>query len=211
MIKRSFGLGVNLIKELDTINNASCFYRNDKRTFIINWFYKVYGNLIQSILLSLNYIFLVVYYESLASVAYLLKYDAFFFNYISLLDISVVDYPARSKRFELNYIFIIYGINTRVILKTTVGKYTPVMSFSKFYSSAGWLEREAWDMFGVFFSHHADLRRILTDYGFSGHPLLKDYPVTGYFDIYYNDSLQAICHKPLELSQNLRFYKFLKP
>jgi len=138
---------------------------------------------------------------SLAKFNLILRFDA-------LMDISVVDYPNRLRRFELNYVFLSYKTEHRIIVKLFTDNVKPVCSINNIYPSSNWLEREVWDMFGIKFLFHPNLRRILTDYGFKGHPLRKDFPLSGYIDIYYNDSTQTIAAAPLEISQNMRFYHF---
>ena len=130
----------------------------------------------------------------------------------SLTDIVVVDNPTASTgRFCLNYYFLSYNYNFRVILKIFTNLLRPVISISNFYSSANWLEREAWDMYGIKFLLHNDLRRILTDYGFQGHPLRKDFPLIGFVELRYDDSNRSIVLEPVELSQDYRFFKFSNP
>ncbi|MFP6731978.1 MAG: NADH-quinone oxidoreductase subunit C, partial [Alphaproteobacteria bacterium] len=104
-----------------------------------------------------------------------------------LMDVCGVDYPDRDERFEVVYNLLSLKHNFRVRVTLSCGEETPVPSVSSIFSSAGWWEREAWDLYGIYFSDHADLRRILTDYGFEGHPLRKDFPLTGYKEIRYDD------------------------
>jgi len=129
----------------------------------------------------------------------------------SLLDIICIDYPNRIDRFEINYHLLSYVYNFRINLKTIVNKNFGLISISDIYESANWLEREIWDMFGVFFFNHPDLRRILTDYGFEGFPLRKDFPLTGFLEVYYDEQKKKISLEPIELSQDYRFFDFLNP
>jgi NADH-quinone oxidoreductase subunit C len=131
------------------------------------------------------------------------------FQFKILSDICVVDFFAKTKRFELSYNFLSVRYNFRLILKTYV--VAGIQSITSVFNSAIWLEREAWDMFGVFFFNHPDLRRILTDYGFDGFPLRKDFPLTGYVEVRYDDSIASIVYEPLEMSQGYRFFNFISP
>jgi len=126
-----------------------------------------------------------------------------------LNDICVVDYPEKMDRFEINYNLLSVKYNFRVFIKS----YTPayISSISGLYNSANWIERECWDMFGIFFTNHPDLRRILTDYGFEGFPLRKDFPLTGYIEIRYDDEKSNIVYEPLEMSQEYRLFNFTSP
>jgi len=128
-----------------------------------------------------------------------------------LMDISGVDYPERGKRFELNYIILSIKYNVRIEVKVGVGEEEGIETVSKEYVSAGWLEREVWDMYGVYFKKHKDLRRILTDYGFSGYPLRKDFPLSGYVEVRYDDEEKSIVLEPIEMVQEFRYFHFLSP
>lgn len=132
-----------------------------------------------------------------------------FFQCKSLLDIYCVDYPTRSRRFELSYLLLSYRYNVRITVRTIVTKNLSVSSVSSVFSSASWLEREIWDMFGVFFFDHNDLRRILTDYGFEGFPLRKDFPLTGFLELKYDDQKKKVVCEPLQLVQDYRYFDFL--
>lgn len=132
-------------------------------------------------------------------------------QYKVLIDITAVDYPSRTLRFEVVYNLLTVHYNARIRIKICVDEYTPVHSVTSIFSSAGWWEREVWDMFGIFFSTHPDLRRILTDYGFEGHPLRKDFPLTGYVEVRYDDSEKRVRTEPLELSQEYRSFDFSSP
>jgi NADH-quinone oxidoreductase subunit C len=130
----------------------------------------------------------------------------------ALLDIAVTDNPvAADGRFGLLYSFWCYQRGLRFFLKTFTTSALPVQSLSDIFPSANWLEREAWDLFGVRFLNHSDLRRILTDYGFRGHPLRKDFPLMGYLEIRYEDNFRSLVFEPVELSQEFRLFKFEMP
>jgi len=128
-----------------------------------------------------------------------------------LVDICGVDYPDRDERFEVVYNLLSLKHNVRVRVKVTTDESTPVPSVSQIYPAAGWFERECWDMYGVFFSEHPDLRRMLTDYGFEGHPLRKDFPLTGYVEVRYDDEQRRVVYEPVKLVQEFRSFDFLSP
>lgn len=128
-----------------------------------------------------------------------------------LVDVCGVDYPSRKKRFEVVYNLLSVQFNARIRIKTSVDEITPLNSVVSIYPSAGWWEREVWDMFGVYFSNHPDLRRILTDYGFEGHPLRKDFPLSGYLEVRYDDSEKRVISEPIELAQEFRYFDFPSP
>jgi len=132
-------------------------------------------------------------------------------RYQVLTDIFAVDFVSVRKRFQLNYILVSLRCLERLRLVLMTDGLTTVASVTKQYLSANWLERECWDMFGLFFEDHCDLRRILTDYGFEGYPLRKDFPVTGYLEVYYDDELKRVCLQPLKLTQEFRNYEFKTP
>lgn len=126
-----------------------------------------------------------------------------------LNDICVVDYPEKLNRFDISYNLLSVNYNLRVFVKTFTNAY--VSSVTSLYASADWIERECWDMFGVFFLNHPDLRRILTDYGFDGFPFRKDFPLTGYVEVRYDDEKSNIVYEPLEMSQEYRLFNFTSP
>ncbi len=128
-----------------------------------------------------------------------------------LMDICGVDYPDRDERFEVVYQLLSLGHNHRVRVKLSTNEETPVPSVTGVFGSAGWWEREAWDMFGIYFSDHPDLRRILTDYGFEGHPLRKDFPLTGYVELRYDDEQKRVVYEPVKLTQEFRSFDFMSP
>jgi NADH-quinone oxidoreductase subunit C len=128
-----------------------------------------------------------------------------------LIDIAGADYPDRPERFEVVYQLLSLKHNKRVRVKVSTDEATPVPSVTGVYSSAGWYEREAWDLFGVFFADHPDLRRILTDYGFEGHPLRKDFPLTGYVEVRYDEEQRRVVYEPVKLKQEFRSFDFLSP
>ncbi|KAJ9085795.1 putative NADH-ubiquinone oxidoreductase 30.4 kDa subunit, mitochondrial [Entomophthora muscae] len=125
-----------------------------------------------------------------------------------MTDITAVDYPGRVNRFEVVYNLLSIRHSTRVRVKTYCDEASPIPSASGLFRSANWLEREVWDLFGVFFTGHPDLRRILTDYGFSGHPLRKDFPLTGYVEVRYDEDRKRVVTEPLELAQAFRSFDY---
>lgn len=128
-----------------------------------------------------------------------------------LIDIAGVDYPEREKRFEVVYQLLSLRHNARLRVKVATDEQTPVPSITGVFSSAGWLEREAWDMYGILFSDNPDLRRILTDYGFDGHPQRKDFPLTGYVELRYDVEQKRVVYEPVKLNQAYRSFDFLSP
>ncbi len=133
------------------------------------------------------------------------------FGYQQLMEIAGADYPARAERFEVNYHFLSLTENHRIRLKIVTDEQTPVPSLTGLWPVAGWLEREVYDMFGVIFAGNVDLRRILTDYGFEGHPLRKDFPQTGYVELRYSEAEKRVVYEPVSLPQDFRSFDFLMP
>jgi NADH-quinone oxidoreductase subunit C len=131
--------------------------------------------------------------------------------FVSIIDISGADYPQREKRFEVIYHLLSPRQNLRVRVKVATNEDTPVASATAVYPGAEWYEREIYDLFGVLFEGHPDLRRILTDYGFDGHPLRKDFPMTGFVEVRYDDEEKRVRYEPVRLSQEFRRFDFLSP
>ena len=146
-------------------------------------------------------------------VSFVLKFlrDHINCQYKVLTSISGSDFPERKKRFEISYELLSLKFNCRIRIKTYVNEVESISSSTNVYNSANWWEREIWDLFGVFFSNHPDLRRILTDYGFQGHPLRKDFPLSGYVEVRYDDSVNRVVCEPLELTQEFRSFDFDSP
>lgn len=132
-------------------------------------------------------------------------------RYEMLLDICGVDYPARPERFEVVYNLLSLSRNRRLRVKVLTDETTPVPTVTSIYSTAGWFERECWDLYGVKFAGHPDLRRILTDYGFEGHPLRKDFPLSGTVEVRYDDSQKRVVYEPVQLPQDFRNFDFMSP
>ena len=133
------------------------------------------------------------------------------FRFDVLVDICGVDYPDRAERLEVVYNLLSLTHNRRIRLKVTTDEQTPVPSATSVYSAAGWFERECWDLLGVYFADHPDLRRILTDYGFEGHPLRKDFPLTGFVEVRYDEEQKRVVYEPVKLKQEFRSFDFLSP
>ncbi|MGB3810923.1 MAG: NADH-quinone oxidoreductase subunit C [Parvibaculum sp.] len=132
-------------------------------------------------------------------------------RFSSLIDITAVDYPARERRFDVVYHLLSMYKNHRIRIKVETDEDTAVPSAVGVYPAANWFEREAFDMYGVLFSNHPDLRRILTDYGFSGYPLRKDFPMTGYVEVRYDADQKRVVYEPVKLAQEFRSFDFLSP
>lgn len=132
-------------------------------------------------------------------------------QFVNLTDLCGVDYPAREKRFEVVYHFLSPKQNLRIRVKVRTDEDTPVPSIVDVFAGAEWFERETYDMYGVLFSGHPDLRRILTDYGFDGFPLRKDFPLTGYVEVRYDDEKKRVVYQPVRLTQEFRDFDFMSP
>ena len=132
-------------------------------------------------------------------------------QFVSFIDLSGADYPGRDERFDVVYHLLSPRRNLRIRVKLTTDEETPVPSATAVYPGADWFEREAYDLYGILFSGHPDLRRLLTDYGFEGHPLRKDFPVTGFVEVRYDDEVKRVVYEPVELKQEFRNFDFLSP
>ena len=132
-------------------------------------------------------------------------------QFVSIIDICGVDYPARQKRFDVVYHLLSPRQNQRIRVKVMADEDTLVPSVTEVFPGADWFEREAYDLYGILFSGHPDLRRILTDYGFEGHPLRKDFPLTGFVQVRYDDEVKRVVYEPVELRQEFRNFDFLSP
>lgn len=132
-------------------------------------------------------------------------------QFISIIDICGADYPGRAKRFDVVYHLLSPRQNQRIRVKVATDEDTPVPSATGVFPGADWFEREAYDLYGILFSGHPELRRILTDYGFEGHPLRKDFPLTGFVEVRYDDEAKRVVYEPVELEQEFRNFDFLSP
>ena len=128
-----------------------------------------------------------------------------------LIDITVVDYPENAQRFKVVYLFLSHEFNQRIILSYLISENEVIPSLTPIYPAANWMEREVFDMYGIKFENHPDLRRILTDYGFKGHPLRKDFPLTGFSEVRYSEKEKKVISEPVKLEQNNRDFDFDSP
>jgi len=128
-----------------------------------------------------------------------------------LIDITVVDYPENTQRFKVIYLFLSHEFNQRIVLSYLIGENEVIPSLTSIYPAANWMEREVFDMYGVKFKDHPDLRRILTDYGFEGHPLRKDFPLTGHTEVRYSEEQKKVIKEPVKLEQNYRNFDYESP
>ena len=128
-----------------------------------------------------------------------------------LIDITAVDYPKREKRFQLVYLLLSHENNKRIIISSDIGEDTKVQSITNIFPAANWMEREVFDMYGILFKEHPDLRRILTDYEFEGYPLRKDFPLTGHNEVRYSENEKKVIYEPVKLEQNYRNFDFESP
>lgn len=132
-------------------------------------------------------------------------------QFVQLVDVLGVDWPERVRRFDVVYHLLSLKLNQRVRVTVQTDEDTPVPSVIGIYSAAGWFEREVWDMYGVMFSGHPDLRRILSDYGFEGHPLRKDFPLSGHVEVRYDNEQKRVIYEPVQLTQEFRRFDFMSP
>ena len=133
------------------------------------------------------------------------------YRFVSIIDVTAVDWPAREKRFDVVYHLLSPYKNKRIRVKIETDEATPVPSIFGVFPGAEWFERETWDLYGVMFTDHPDLRRLLTDYGFEGHPLRKDFPLTGFVEVRYDDEQKRVVNEPVRLAQEFRNFDFLSP
>ena len=132
-------------------------------------------------------------------------------SFIQLIDISAIDYPSNETRFDIFYILLSLSLNKRILVKTSIKENQNVESITSIYKSANWYERECFDLFGIQFNNHPDLRRIMTDYNFEGHPLRKDFPLTGHTEVRYDDLEKKVVYEPVKLAQEYRDFDYMSP
>ena len=155
-------------------------------------------------------IYLSINHEDLLDVVLLLKTNKDT-KFKQLIDITAVDYPEDQLRFKLVYLFLSHEINQRILLSYYINENQKISSLTKIFPSANWMEREIFDMYGIKFSDHPDLRRILTDYGFEGHPLRKDFPLTGHTEVRYSEEQKKVINESVKLEQNYRNFDYESP
>jgi NADH dehydrogenase (ubiquinone) Fe-S protein 3 len=177
---------------------------------------KTYSNYLLKILPIINYTFnkkelsINIPFNKIIPIFFILKNHTNC-QYKILSDLCIVDYINKKQRFNIIYNLLSIRFNSRIRIKMDITELQPIESIATIYKAAVWWEREAWDMFGVFFSNHPDLRRILTDYGFEGHPLRKDFPLSGFLEVYYNELKKRVVYEPIHLSQQYRLFEFNSP
>ena len=157
-----------------------------------------------------NQLFLKIDHEDLIDVVTFLKINNET-KFRQLIDVTAVDYPEKSKRFKMVYLFLSHQFNQRIILSFFISENELVTSLTKIFPSANWMEREVFDMYGVKFKDHPDLRRILTDYEFEGYPLRKDFPLTGHKEVRYSEDKKKVIYEPVKLEQNYRNFDYESP
>ena len=157
-----------------------------------------------------NQIYLEIDKEDLIDVTLFIKTDKDT-KFRQLIDITVVDFPEKSERFKIVYLFLSHEYNQRMILSYNISENEVISSLTSIFPSANWMEREVFDMYGVNFKDHPDLRRILTDYGFEGHPLRKDFPLTGHSEVRYSEEEKKVIKEPVKLEQNYRNFDYESP
>jgi len=160
--------------------------------------------------ISHNQLYLSINLEDLLDVVLLLKTNKDI-KFRQLIDITAVDYPEHEKRFKMVYLLLSHQFNQRIILSYFIHESDQINSLTKIFPSANWMEREIFDMYGIKFSDHPDLRRILTDYGFQGHPLRKDFPLTGHKEVRYSEEEKKVIYEPVKLEQNFRKFDYESP
>lgn len=168
------------------------------------------GDKVESYAVAYGQLTLNVSSDQIISVLRFLRDDARC-GFIALVDICGVDWPAREKRFDVVYHLLSPVQNMRIRVKVQTDETTPVPSAISVFAGAEWFEREAYDMYGILFTGNPDLRRLLTDYGFDGHPLRKDFPLTGYVEVRYDDAKKRVVYEPVQLTQEFRSFDFLSP
>ena len=160
--------------------------------------------------INLNQLFIDVDVEDVISTILFLKTNEKC-KFKQLIDITAVDYPQREKRFKIVYLLLSHENNLRIIININIGEKIIVPSITKIFPSANWMEREVFDMYGISFKDHPDLRRILTDYGFDGYPLRKDFPLTGHIEVRYSEEKKKVISEPVKLDQQYRNFDFESP
>jgi len=169
-----------------------------------------FGTKIKSSKIKHSQIYISIDPEDILDVTTLLKTNIST-KFKQLIDITAVDYPENKKRFKIVYLFLSHELNQRIILSFFINENQQIHSLTKIFPSANWMEREIFDMYGIKFTDHPDLRRILTDYGFEGHPLRKDFPLTGHNEVRYSEDDKKVVYEPVKLEQNYRNFDYESP
>jgi len=169
-----------------------------------------FGTKIKNSKIKHGQIFITINPEELLDTTILLKTNANT-KFKQLIDITAVDYPENQKRFKMVYLFLSHELNQRIILSFYINENQQIPSLTKIFPSANWMEREIFDMYGIKFTDHPDLRRILTDYEFEGYPLRKDFPLTGHTEVRYSEDKKKVVYEPVKLEQNYRSFDFESP
>jgi NADH:ubiquinone oxidoreductase subunit C len=181
-----------------------------KLRFLSKNLYSFFFKYLFTVMIRNNYVYLILKNNNIINILFFLKNHSLF-NFTQLLDIVIVDKLEMNliggKRFSYTYVLLSIVYNVRIFINGFIGLFENLNSVMSIFKSADWLEREIWDMFGIFFTGHINLRRILTDYGFVGFPLRKDFPLSGYVEIRYDEITKSIVLEPLELTQEFRFFK----
>ncbi|CAL4867607.1 NADH-quinone oxidoreductase chain 5 [Asticcacaulis sp. MM231] len=164
---------------------------------------------VQEVVLAFGELTVTVDRERVVEIMAKLKAEPYRFH--QLIDVCGVDYPKRTRRFDVVYHLLSLTQNIRLRIKVQTDEVVPVPSIRSVYPNADWYEREAFDMYGMLFSNHPDLRRLLTDYGFEGHPLRKDFPMTGHVEVRYDEEQKRVVYEPVKLTQEYRRFDFLSP
>lgn len=180
------------------------------KMFVSSLFRFIFYNFVISLVLRKDYIILLLKNIGYSIIFFILK-NSSFFKFQTLSDLTTNNYPEHIFEFELNCIVLSYKLNLRIWIKFYLNKDALMMSLNELYNSSNWLEREIWDFYGIKIICHGDLRRILTDYGFVGHPMLKLFPLIGFFELRFDDILSKIIKESIELMQSYRFFFFLNP
>lgn len=176
----------------------------------VDYFCLVLGTLSKQIRIKNNEIEIQTTFNNLCSVLTFLQKHTLS-QYKQLVDIAAVDQPGKYYRFSVTYLLFSQRYNSRIKVTVQTDEIIPLPSVTSIFNSANWLEREVWDLYGIFFSNHPDLRRILSDYGFSGHSLRKEFPITGFVETYYDDSSKQIIYEKIGLAQEFRTYTLQNP
>ena len=169
-----------------------------------------FGTKIKDSKIKHNQIYISIDPEDIIEVTTLLKTNVIT-KFKQLIDITAVDYPENKKRFKIVYLFLSHEINQRIVLSFFINENQQIPTLTKIFPSANWMEREIFDMYGIKFTDHPDLRRILTDYGFEGYPLRKDFPLTGHTEVRYSEDKKKVVYEPVKLEQNYRSFDFESP